>query len=478
MAKTGMRAVRSVAIWFTSLGLFTWACGDSAKDVKGGLGGLCAKDGDCQASLACAFGTCHKTCKDASVCGVGLLCVNGPTSGVCQLPSEAVCSQTQACPIGQKCSADGQCRDSCDSGNSCSNGLICSAFKLCERPDDVGTGGTPSTQPGEGGESGRADGGSAGSVPVGSGGASGAGGGEPTGGVTAEGGAPVGSGGDTSATGGDAGAGGVGPLVSGESCDSDDRGNDADSAHVALPGVRVQSCLQVKSDVDFFEFTAPAAPQQGGYFVLSATDVAASAALRMTLESAAGGSALGTWYGEPGESVFAWVAAAPGASFRVAVSGESWAGAANFVFRARYAGVRDDFAPNGTVEEAKPIDVDNSIQGYAFGGYNGPTAPEATDFDDFFAVHLNAGKLKARLSPPADGRAEIRLLDKNGEEVAGGRVFHGLEGQPIELIMSKIVEGDYILRVMLFGDMPESVGGGARPAPHVTDPYTFTVMQP
>ncbi|HEY2731954.1 MAG TPA: hypothetical protein VGK52_18560, partial [Polyangia bacterium] len=63
------------------------ACSGSSTTAPS-AGKACLVSTDCTSPLSCSFGTCHKTCAEASDCPTGQDCVRGPVSTVCQLPGE------------------------------------------------------------------------------------------------------------------------------------------------------------------------------------------------------------------------------------------------------------------------------------------------------------------------------------------------------------------------------------------------------
>ncbi|HET9954990.1 MAG TPA: hypothetical protein VFQ61_10825 [Polyangiaceae bacterium] len=496
MVKTSTVGVRGLAAIVVTLAAGVWACGESHVALGGGQASVndaCTRSSECAPSLVCSFSRCHEECTTTADCSNGQRCVGaGNGVRVCQLPAEAQCGGTASCADGQLCSADNQCREACTSDTACPYGQRCTAAGVCAEPVEVdengnlkipggsptpvgsstvppqGSGGATSTAPSSGT---TASAGATNDHPSASGGMNAGGT------ASSEGGA----GGDPDVEEGGAGAGGqtttMNPVVVHETCDDADRGNATrDKALSIALNTKVQSCFQTDADAEYFEFTVPEAPQQGGYVVVSATDVNFNGAVDMTVESAADDLPIRVWKGLATEDVYGWFAASPGSTYRVLLKPNMSTGRISYVFRARFSGVPDEYAPNQTRDTAKRIEVGDSIQAFTFAGHATSEAPMSTAFEDWYMLRLEAGKIEARLDPAADVRGRITLYRSTGEYVTD--TFQGNPGVTLTLTKSKLVAGDYYLRVDNFSDPPASSGEGPTPPPHATNPYTFTITQP
>jgi hypothetical protein len=84
------------------------------------VGTPCARDADCSAALACAFGRCRDECREARDCSPGSRCIALASGGVCALDQENHCD-THVCPSPLACVID-QCRTACARDGDCVSG--------------------------------------------------------------------------------------------------------------------------------------------------------------------------------------------------------------------------------------------------------------------------------------------------------------------------------------------------------------------
>lgn len=282
--------------------------------------------------------------------------------------------------------------------------------------DAGATGGSAGTA-GAGGSSGSA--GSAGTA--GSGGTAGADGGADTG----TGGAAGSSDGGPD---GSAGAGGTGTSdagtsdgASGDSCAGPEitPNDDRDHATPYALGVATKACLQSQTDVDFYEFTLPSTPVQGGYVKIQVTDVGTTGTVRFTAYAVHdNGEFMSANNATAGGSVFGYFAGKAGAKFRIKVEPYlSVSAPAAYTLSATFTGVDDTNEPNDDNAHATPITIGTPVSGYLFAGYEDHSAPADAAWDDRFKITLPQGEMTFTLTVPPDIDGEIVLYNSLGSQI-------------------------------------------------------------
>jgi hypothetical protein len=270
---------------------------------------------------------------------------------------------------------------------------------------------------GSGGAAGSA--GKAGSAgAAGSGGTAGADGGTDTGTGGASG--SIDSGTDGSAGAGDSGtADGVTPDgASGDSCDGPEAtpNDDRDHATAYALGVATKACLQSGTDIDFYQFTLPSTPVQGGYVKVQLTDVGTAGSLSTTVYAAFdNGEFVSTNNPTSGGSAFLYFAGKAGATFRLKV--ERYLGVTAptpYTLTATFTGVNDTNEPNDNNASATPLTVGTPASGYLFAGYESSTAPLDATWEDRFKITLPEGQATITFAVPPDIDGEIDLYDALG----------------------------------------------------------------
>jgi hypothetical protein len=110
-----------------SLATLVAAAGSSCNSSSGAksLDQSCSINSDCNSPLICAFSKCHDACTESRDCPSGERCVLSGTTGVCQLPAEALCAAGTPCETGEVCGADLQCRVQCTTTGGCVTGDYC-----------------------------------------------------------------------------------------------------------------------------------------------------------------------------------------------------------------------------------------------------------------------------------------------------------------------------------------------------------------
>jgi len=283
-------------------------------------------------------------------------------------------------------------------------------------PDATGAGGNAGTA-GTGGAAGTA--GAAGAA--GSGGNAGV-----------DGGADSGTGGAAGSTdggpGGSAGAGGTGTTdagtgdgASGDSCAGPETTPNDDRDHATLYplGATTKACLQSQNDVDFYEFTLPSTPVQGGFVKIQVTDVATTGTVSFTVYAVHdNGEFLTESSSTAGGSAFGYFAGKAGAKFRIKVEPYlSVSAPMAYSLTATFTGVDDTHEPNDDNAHATPITVGTPVSGYIFAGYEDHSAPADAVWDDRFKITLPEGEMTFTLTVPPDMDGEIELFNANGSQL-------------------------------------------------------------
>ncbi len=347
---------------------------------------------------------------------------------------------------------------------------------------DTTTGGAGgSTDGGSGGSAGTAgSGGSAGTDGGTDGGKDGAGGSTDGGtdGSAGSGGA-AGSGG-SAGSGGAAGAADGGTDAGGDPCAAEATPNeDRDHATVLALSTPTRACLQTAADVDFYEFTIPATPVQGGFIKLQITDVSTNASVGFTTYAAADNGEFQTGSNATeGGSVFAFFAGKAGAKFRVRIARYiGWTAAAPYTITASYTGVNDVNEPNDDNATATNITIGTPVQGYLFAGHEVSTKPADTAWEDRFKVTVPQGMMTFTLAVPPDIDGQIKLYNALGSEIAS-------KSDPSvgsTVVLQHDVEASEA-GVVYIGVHPyighDYSGSGSTTFSFWTTPYTLTVTGP
>jgi hypothetical protein len=263
---------------------------------------------------------------------------------------------------------------------------------------------------------------------------------------------------------------------------ADANNHDSDHATPAAIGAPLAGCLQSTADVDFYQFTIPAAPVAGGYVVVGLTGasdgmgVGYGTSLKMQLETVSDGGEIGENYTTvPGGSVFFWFNAVPGQTYRSKVS--LFAGAPGpYVFTATYTPVPDAHEPNDAPSQATAIAIGTPVRGYLFAGYTSSNNPAMAAWDDWYQVTLAAGTASFMLSDLAtDVNGSVMVDDALGTMVWSGYSTTGgtnVVGQAVPIATA----GNYFVQVAPFND-PATSGTGNSVPHYLTQPYTLTVTQ-
>ena len=228
--------------------------------------------------------------------------------------------------------------------------------------------------------------------------------------------------------------------------------------------------MQSKDDADFYEFTTPEAPAQGGWLVARATDVGTDGNYYLRIYSATDNAQIQQFYGATGTNGAVWIPAAPGQLFRVEIVPYSVI-PPEYTFSAVFTGLDDPYEPNDSRDDAVPIEVGDEIEGYLFRGYSSSTRPE--NDQDWFEVDLSAGSVKATLDQPEGSASYIYLVDSAGTAV---KSVYGAGGMDLTLEQTGLAIGTYYFNVQHYNS--EMVAGqGTTPPDLEAVPYVFQVTQ-
>jgi hypothetical protein len=251
------------------------------------------------------------------------------------------------------------------------------------------------------------------------------------------------------------------------------RPNDTrDTATPFTLGTSVRACLQNYGDHDFYEFTIPDSPAQGGSVAVSITKVDTGGSVEVAVQTVVdNGTLTGAvgWHGDDGQDVYFWLNGAPGAKFRIDVHYYLSSTNTRYLLAMNYTGAPDANEPNDTRQTATPISVGQPVTGYFFSGYQ--SATEMTPWDDWFKVTLPDGMATVSLSNlPADVGGNIELQDGTGKTL--GNVQSPAAGSDATVTRT-VTAGDYYVHVTPGGQRIQ--GGGQKIPSYVTTPYTLTV---
>lgn len=332
------------------------------------------------------------------------------------------------------------------------------------KPDfDAGTtdGGTGGAASGAGGTTGSGTGGVSGGA--GAGGRGGAG--------------PAGTGGTTTAgTGGQGGA----IVVAPDLCSSVDPGNDDRDHATRYPtlGVDFQACMQTAADVDFYEFTTPAAPAGGGVITVSLINVGPNGNIQALVYVVSdNGQLVSSAAAGGGASDYLWFDAAASTTYRVAVSRFTAGNTANpYTFKAVYTPVNDTHEVNDLRTQASPLSVGTPVQGYMFAGYTLSTGFAANAWEDWYRVTLGAGTATITLEIVAnDVNGAIGLYDALGTSI-DSKASAGAGSSVVLSHATPLTAGDYFVVVSPFTNPTSKATNNILPQ-YATQPYTLTVTQ-
>jgi hypothetical protein len=255
--------------------------------------------------------------------------------------------------------------------------------------------------------------------------------------------------------------------------------DDRDHATPYPLGATFKACLQSQTDIDFYEFTLPSTPVQGGFVKIQLTDVGTTATVSFTAYAVHdNGEFLGASNSTAGGSVFGYFAGKAGATFRIKVEPYlSVSAPTAYTLTATFTGVNDTNEPNDDNAHATPITIGTPVSGYLFAGYEDHSAPADAAWDDRFKITLPQGEMTFTLAVPPDIDGEIVLynalgsqLDSEADPTLGSTVIlrHTLTSE--EAGVCYVAVHPYIRQVL--------DGTGSTTPAFWTMPYTLTVTGP
>ena len=244
-------------------------------------------------------------------------------------------------------------------------------------------------------------------------------------------------------------------------------------------GTSAVGCLAHADDVDVYEIKAPAVDLAGGYFQASLTDVGAGT-VAVEVASARDNAAFlrGTFTNTPAASLFFFWAAAPGETYRIAVSRFSSAsGPFRFTLRANYTRLPDPFEPNDDRNAAKALSLGVVHEALFFAGHQTESVA-ATDFSDWYSVTLASGPVSVKLQGvPTTVRPEVELFDASNTSVSAAAMYNNTPGGDLAT-GATVRAGAHRLVVRIFALAPDTAGKVTTLPDNFMRPYRLTVSQP
>ena len=283
--------------------------------------------------------------------------------------------------------------------------------------------------------------------------------------VNAGGGPAVGD-----ATGGSAAAIAIRPDL----CTGADPGNDDRDHATPIPlGTKVQGCLQVREDQDFYEFTSPPSPAGGGVVTVNIADVGARAGVRSTAWAASDNGKIGSNYAGDGASVIQWFNVVPSTKYRVSVERSGGADTIPYSVEVTFTPVKDSFEPNDARAQASSIRVGSPVKAYLFAGRAASAPASAEAWDDWYKVRLTTGTVTVMLADvPSDIAGRITLHDPLGSQIQSE--FAATPGASVQLKKTGLAPGDYYVKISPYA-VPRADGTGQAIPQYATQTYTLTV---
>jgi hypothetical protein len=250
---------------------------------------------------------------------------------------------------------------------------------------------------------------------------------------------------------------------------------DRDNATAYTFATELAACIGDRTDVDFYQFTAPA-DLTGGYVQVALTEVGDGLLEAIVYAASDNGQIVRVYAANRGQSVLLYFSAAPGQTYRLQV--KDWTGfrsAYRYTLRATYTQVEDAYEPNDSRPEAKPISIGTPIQAFLFAGsVSGTFDPD--QMQDWYQVTAAAGNLTAQVSDvPTDSMLDVYLFDGAGTQLA--YAYNATKGGSVTTTRNGIADGTYYVRIRRWGTYSAPHGSGDILPDRFTRPYTLTVTQ-
>jgi hypothetical protein len=437
----------------------------------------CLRPSDCDNPLLCVQGYCVAACLESRDCPAGQRCVKTDDGVACQPPEQKTCRYTSECAQPLVCAGDQQCRNQCQTDIDCPRGARCTAeSRLCADPkidthyDPVKNEFTFPPSDASPPPDARPDGG------------------PPPDAAQAD--APAGT---DSAPGPDAApmpdaAQDMAPAGAGDPCVAAAMGfapevtpnEDRDHATPLALGATYPGCLQVVSDIDYYQFTVPAGSAQGGWVVVRVGNVTARGMVLTTVFAAAdNGRIVEMGSRTEGADTVAHFSARAGTVFRVMVTNRFQDPARNgaYSITVTFQEATEVGEPNNLRPQATPVQLGTPAQGRYFAGMEQSTAPAVADWFDWFRVSLPAAPVTVLVSNgPLDIPVTVVLYDGLGAEIKRANSFTA--GADVQLTHTIPTAGDYHVVVVPTNCCALPAGEGATLPAYASQPYTLTVTSP
>jgi hypothetical protein len=274
---------------------------------------------------------------------------------------------------------------------------------------------------------------------------------------------------------------GAGDGSSGDSCDGPEANPNDDRDH-ATPyalGVATKACLQSVTDLDFYEFTLPSTPVQGGFVKIQITEVGTAGNIQATFFAVHDNGEFSSIYnGTVGGSAFGYFAGKAGATFRIRVGRYTTVDMPTpYTLTATFTGVNDVNEPNDDNPHATPLTIGTPISGYLFAGHEDSTPPAPAAWDDRFKVTLPEGEMTFTVGVPPDIAGQIIIYNALGAEVDAQQ--DGTQGATLVLKHTVTTDeaGVWYAAVHPYGSATLEGTGSTTPGFYST-PNTLTVTGP
>jgi hypothetical protein len=426
------------------LALLLASCSDNAAERLrvAQLSQGCTLNSSCEDPLVCTFERCHEECEEDRDCPDDQRCVLAKDGNVCQLPIETGCDgDDKACKGDQVCGADGECRDPCGGGaGECVSGQICATSKECASSDPVKDliDAEGNIQPQERPDAGMPK--DAGKTDAGR-----------TAKPAAEGCAEL----DTAQE--------MPDCEGTETSEVEPNETKAQATPICF-GNEVSGVIDISGDKDSYSITAPPAPYGG---VLIVTWTATTQAIYLAVRNSVEGRQLATGTALADGSANLWIATAPDATYILDVSG----GASSYMLSTEWSGVRDCYEPNDERDDAKRVEVGQSITAklHAAPLDTGDQLPA-----DWYSVALEAGEVTFDFkSSPEDSYIYLNVYDPG--EVQVSTAYSRSPGATLVHMYEVKVAGDYLVEVTTSG--LTTSGSTLTPPKHTIEPYELTITQ-
>jgi len=272
-----------------------------------------------------------------------------------------------------------------------------------------------------------------------------------------------------------------GSVAPGDPCGTETMPNEDRDHATAIPvNVPAQACLQSIDDIDFYQFTIPTSPAQGGFVIVQVTDVGPDGNLGVEAFAVLDNGAVEDAHNaSKGGSAFLYFAGKPGASFRLKVSKwDTIDKPTPYLLTAAFTGVNDVNEPNDDNAHATPIMVGKSVSGFFFAGLENSTDPPEAAWEDRFKVTLPAGEATIALSNIAsDIAGDVTLYNPSGVQIAG--MHDATNGSSVVLkhTVDAADAGECFVRIEPYFGQGTRGTGSTVPA-YYKQPYSLLVTTP